>query len=427
MNLKELDLKHIWHPCTQMKDHEFLPLLTVKNAKGVYLYDYNNKAYIDCISSWWVNLFGHCNEYINSKITEQLSKLEHVLLAGCSHEGVIRLSARLCKILEKHKLNKCFYADNGSSSIEIALKMAFHYFANKNEKRKKFLALSNSYHGETVAALSVGDVKLYKKHYEDLLLDVLLTPVAQGEDFSKELEFLEKLLEKEGENICAFILEPLIQCAGNMHMYSANFIDEATKLCRKYGILIIFDEVAVGFGRTNTMFALEQSKAKPDLLCLSKGITGGYLPLSVLICTDEIYNAFYDDYEKNKAFLHSHSYTGNALACAAANAVLDIFENDNVLENNKILSKFIKNEFESLKEFDFLGNFRQCGMVYAFDIIKNKRQRAGLFVYEKALEKGLLLRPLANTIYFMPPFVIKNDEVSYVVSSLREIFSTNQL
>ncbi|MCV3433121.1 adenosylmethionine--8-amino-7-oxononanoate transaminase [Campylobacter lari] len=419
MNLKELDLKHIWHPCTQMSDHEFLPLIPIKNAKGVYLYDFDEKSYIDCISSWWVNIFGHCNEYINEKIKDQLQNLEHVLLAGFSHEPIIKLSQRLCELLP---FDKCFFADNGSSAIEVALKMSFQYHLNNGSKKDKFLSLSNSYHGETLGALSVGDVALYKKTYEPLLLKSITTPVPTSKDYTKELEILESILKNYHHEICAFILEPLLQCAGNMHMYELGYLDEAVKLAKDYGVQVIFDEIATGFGRTGKMFALDYCSQSIDYICLSKGITGGYLPLSMVLTKDEIYEKFYDSYESQKAFLHSHSYTGNALACAAANATLDIFEKENIIAKNKTKSTFIKKQWESLKEFDFLGNFRNLGMVSAFDIQKSKYQRAGLEVFQRALEKGLLLRPLGNTIYFMPPYVINEDEIAYVVESLREIF-----
>lgn len=419
MNLKELDLKHIWHPCTQMSDHEFLPLIPIKKAKGVYLYDFDEKSYIDCISSWWVNIFGHCNEYINEKIKDQLQNLEHVLLAGFSHESIIKLSQRLCELLP---FNKCFFADNGSSAIEVALKMSFQYHLNNGSKKDKFLSLNNSYHGETLGALSVGDVALYKKTYEPLLLKSITTPVPTSKDYTKELEILESILKNHHHEICAFILEPLLQCAGNMHMYELGYLDEAIKLAKDYGVQVIFDEIATGFGRTGEMFALDYCSQSIDYICLSKAITGGYLPLSVVLTKDEIYEKFYDSYESQKAFLHSHSYTGNALACAAANATLDIFEKENIIAKNKIKSAFIKTQWESLKEFDFLGNFRNLGMVSAFDIQKSKYQRAGLEVFQRALEKGLLLRPLGNTIYFMPPYVINEDEIAYVVQSLREIF-----
>ena len=420
-NLAMLDLAHIWHPCTQMKDHEKLPIIPIKRAKGIYLYDFNDKSYIDCVSSWWVNLFGHCNDYINAAIKEQLDNLEHVILAGFSHEPIINLSKRLCDMLPQ-PLNKCFYADNGSSAIEVALKMSFHYFRNLNINRNLFLSLTNSYHGETIGTLSVGDVALYKETYAPLLLESLRTevPETQFGDYSHALESLEKILKEYGDRICAFILEPLIQCAGNMHMYNKDYIKDSIALCRKYGIQIIFDEIAVGFGRTGSMFALEQCGVVPDYLCLSKGISGGYMPLSVVITSDSIYDVFYAPYSTYKAFLHSHSYTGNTLACAAANAVLDIFQHENIIEKNKQLSLFMKKEFEILKDSSKVVNMRICGMVIAFDVITDK-ERPNIFIFEEGLKRGLLLRPLGNTIYFMPPYVITQDSISYVVKCLREI------
>lgn len=420
-NLAMLDLAHIWHPCTQMKDHEKLPIIPIKRAKGIYLYDFNDKSYIDCVSSWWVNLFGHCNDYINAAVKSQLDNLEHVILAGFSHEPIINLSKRLCDMLPQ-PLNKCFYADNGSSAIEVALKMSFHYFRNLNINRNLFLSLTNSYHGETIGTLSVGDVALYKETYAPLLLESLRTevPETQFGDYSHAIHSLEKILKEYGDRICAFILEPLIQCAGNMRMYNKDYIKDSIALCRKYGIQIIFDEIAVGFGRTGSMFALEQCGVVPDYLCLSKGISGGYMPLSVVITSDSIYDAFYAPYSSYKAFLHSHSYTGNTLACAAANAVLDIFQQENIIEKNRQLSLFMKKEFEILKDSSKVVNMRICGMVIAFEVITD-RERPNIFIFEEGLKRGLLLRPLGNTIYFMPPYVITQDSISYVVKCLREI------
>lgn len=424
-DLIKLDLAHIWHPCTQMKEHEFVPLIPIKRAKGVYLYDFNDKSYIDCVSSWWVNLFGHSNDYINAKIIEQLNTLEHIIMAGFSHESIIRLSKRLTDLLPA-KLNKCFYADNGSSAVEVALKMSFHKNLLQGKLKNKFLSLSNSYHGETIAALSVSDVELYKKTYKPLLLKCLNTPAPSGMEYEKELFELENLLEKEHKNINAFILEPLIQCAGSMNIYSAEFVKKACWLAKSYDIDIIFDEIAVGFGRSGTMFALELCEIVPDFLCLSKGLSGGYLPISVVITSDEIYNEFYAPYNEYKAFLHSHSYTGNALACAAANATLDIFEKDNVINQNKIKSKYINSLWQGFAEFKSVKNIRHQGMVFAFDI-EHPNPRFGLEIYIKALEFGLLLRPLGNTIYFMPPYVINNDEINYVISSIKEILRFKNL
>lgn len=423
-NLKALDLACIWHPCTQMHDHEAnIPLIPIKCAQGVYLYDFEDKAYLDCISSWWVNLFGHCNPYINAKLKEQLESLEHIIFAGFTHKPIIELSNRLLGILDS-KFGKCFYADNGSSAIEVALKMAFHACAIKGERKTKFLCLENAYHGETIGALSVGDVGIYTQVYQPLLLETLKVKAPRGEDFAESLESLRALLQSHKGEIAAFVLEPLIQCAGNMNIYSTRFVQEAVKMCQEAGVYAIFDEIAVGFGRTGSFFAYQQCGVVPDFLALSKGITGGYLPLSVVVTTNEIYQLFYAPYETHKAFLHSHSYTGNALACACANAVLDIFEQENVLENNAILSQFIWEKLQVLREFDFVHNLRHCGLVFAFDLDGFEGQRKGLEVFNKGLKRGLLLRPLGNTIYLMPPYVLTKEQASYIVESLVEILKS---
>ncbi|WP_300826845.1 adenosylmethionine--8-amino-7-oxononanoate transaminase [Helicobacter sp. UBA3407] len=419
--LKELDLSCIWHPCTQMHDHEAnIPLIPIARAQGVYLYDFENRAYLDCVSSWWVNLFGHCNPYISAKLKEQLDSLEHIIFAGFTHKPIIELSHRLLELLDS-KFGKCFYADNGSSAIEVALKMAFHACAIQKKKKNKFICLENAYHGETIGALSVGDVGIYTQVYQPLLLETLKVKAPSGENFAESLESLKTLLQAHKEEIAAFVLEPLIQCAGNMNMYSAKFVQEAVKMCQEAGVYVIFDEIAVGFGRTGSFFAYQQCGVVPDFLCLSKGITGGYLPLSVVITTNEIYSLFYAPYEEHKAFLHSHSYTGNALACACANAVLDIFERDNVLENNAILSQFIWKKLQVLQEFGFVQNLRHQGMVFAFDLGGFEGQRKGLEVFNAGLKRGLLLRPLGNTIYLMPPYVLTKEQASYIVESLVEI------
>jgi len=411
--LSTLDLEHIWHPCTQMKDHEFLPMIPIKSAKGVYLYDFDENRYIDAISSWWVNIFGHSNEYINSRVKEQLDTLEHVILAGFTHKPAIDLANKLVDITPKN-LDKVFFADNGSSAVEVALKMSYHYHKNRGEDRDTFLSLSNSYHGETLGALSVGDVKLYKDTYNPLLIKNIQTPVPK--DSTKEaafraLEYLEDIL-KSNSNISALIIEPLIQGAGNMHMYHPIFITKARELTKKYNVHLIADEIMTGFGRTGTMFACEQANISPDFMTLSKGLTGGYLPLSVVMTTNEIYSAFYCDYSEHKAFLHSHSYTGNPLACSAALATLDIFEKDNIIEKNKTLSKYIKKHLDRFSKLDNIENIRQTGMVAAFDIKGYKPEdRIGLQVYTFALQNGVLLRPLGNTIYFMPPYTISKEQI----------------
>ena len=300
--------------------------------------------------------------------------------------------------------------------------MAFHAQAIKGKTKNKFLCLQNAYHGETIGALSIGDVGIYTEVYQPILLQTLKIKAPVGEDYKESLKELKEVLTDKKDEIVAFVLEPLIQCAGNMNMYSSKFIKEAITLCQENGIYVIFDEIAVGFGRSGSMFAYEQCDVVPDFLCLSKGITGGYLPLSVVVTTNEIYELFYAPYEENKSFLHSHSYTGNPLACACANAVLDLFEKENVIAKNKILSQFIWEKMQILESFTFVKNLRHCGMVFAFDLVGFEGQRKGLEIFNLALKKGLLLRPLGNTIYFMPPYIITKEQVCYVIDCLENIF-----
>ncbi|MDD3441752.1 MAG: adenosylmethionine--8-amino-7-oxononanoate transaminase [Sulfurimonas denitrificans] len=412
--LKKRDLAVLWHPCTQMKDHETLPLIPIKKAYGVYLEDFDGNLYIDAISSWWVNIFGHTNSYINEKIKEQLDTLEHVILAGFTHEQVVRLSERLVK-LTPDGLEKCFYADNGSSGVEVALKMSFHTHKNNQKEKNIFVSLTNSYHGETIGALSVGDVKLYKDTYKPLLIQSIQTPVPKDMSIEAAREAaceFEKLCEKRAKEISAIILEPLIQGAGYMHMYHKEFLILVREICNRYDIHLIADEVMVGFGRSGDMFACKSANITPDFLILSKGLTGGYLPLSVVLTTDEIYTSFYCDYSENRAFLHSHSYTGNALACAAANATLDIFENENIIEKNQEIANYMAEELLKFKTLKNVLSIRQTGMVCAVELKGyDSKDRIGLKVYEYGLKNGVLLRPLGHVVYFMPPYIITNDEI----------------
>lgn len=421
--LIDADLKHIWHPCTQMKDHETLPLIPIKSGKGVYLTDFNNNRYIDGVSSWWVNLFGHAHPYINQKVKEQIDTLEHVIFAGFTHEPIIRLSERLCKLAPRG-LEKCFYADNGSSAIEVALKMSFQYHQNKGQKRPFFVSLQNSYHGETIGALSVGDVALYKEIYEDILIPTLQAPVPQdqSEEAAREAASgLEAIFKEKGSEIAAFIIEPLIQCSGYMHMYHPLYIALARKLCDRYDIHLIADEIAVGFGRTGKMFACEHAGVSPDFMTLSKGLTGGYLPLSVVLTTQKVYDAFYCDYTEFKAFLHSHSYTGNPIACSAANAVLDLFENEAVLEKNHEKIAFIAQCLERFKTLGNVKSVRQTGMIAAVELKTYPVSfRVNLKIFQYALGKGVILRPLGNVVYFMPPYVITCEEIETMMDAAYE-------
>jgi len=412
--LMERDLRHLWHPCTQMKDHEQLPLVPIRRAEGVWLYDFEGRRYLDAISSWWVNLFGHGNPRIADAIARQARELEHVLLAGFSHLPAIELAEKLVA-LTPEGLEKVFYADNGSSAIEVALKMSYHSHRNRGEERSLFLSLSNSYHGETLGALSVGDVALYKETYEPLLIRNVQTPVPRDEspEATREaLEALEALLEARGGEIAAMIVEPLVQGAGGMHIYAPEYLRGARELTAAHGIHLIADEIMTGFGRTGTMFACEQAGIAPDFMALSKGLTGGFLPLSAVLTTDEIYSDFYCDYREYKAFLHSHSYTGNPLACAAALATLEIFETEAVLEENRIKATRIARNLERFLELKNVGTIRQRGMIAAVEMRGyTPEERKGLSVYRYGLEHEVLLRPLGNVIYFMPPYVITGEQI----------------
>jgi adenosylmethionine-8-amino-7-oxononanoate aminotransferase len=417
-----------------MKDHEWLPVIPIKSGSGVWLEDFEGKRYLDAISSWWVNLFGHANPRINAALTQQLETLEHVLLAGFTHEPVIELSERLIE-LTPPGLDRCFYADNGSSAIEVALKMSFHAWLNQGKTGKtKFVTLENSYHGETLGALAVGNVELYKKTYKPLLLETISVPSPDcyhreaGEswrDYSvRQFRKMEAVLARQADEICAVIIEPLVQCAGHMRMYDPIYLKLLEAACNKYGVYLIADEIAVGFGRTGTLFACEQAGITPDFLCLSKGLTGGYLPLSAVLTRSSIYDCFYDEYENLNAFLHSHSYTGNPLGCRAALATLDIFNDDDVIENNCTLAKAMNEATGELADHPHVAEVRQTGMIVAIELVRDKasrtawpwQERRGLKVYQHALSKGVLLRPLGDVIYFMPPYVITPDEIALMAN-----------
>jgi len=421
--LKEEDLKYIFHPCTQMKDHETYPLIPIKKAYGVYLEDFEGNTYIDAISSWWVNTLGHSNKFINEKIKAQLDNLEHILLAGFTHEPAVALAKKLVE-LTPHGLDKVFFADNGSSGIEVALKMAFHYFSNMGEKREYFVSLENSYHGETIGALSVSDMGLYKDVYNPILIKTLRAKSPNNqtkEEAQLALLDMDNLLKDRYKNIIAIIVEPLIQCAGNMNMYHSDYLVGLRKLCDTYGVFLIADEVAVGFGRTGKLFACEWANITPDFMVLSKGLTAGYLPLSVVMMTQKIYDAFYCEYDIKgvKSFLHSHSYTGNPLSCTAALAGMEFLENENIIENNKSTIIFIQEQLKRLESFPNVANIRQQGMVCAFDIVGYKKEeRIGLQFYEYALQDGVILRPLGNVIYFMPPYIITQEEIIKVFDTI---------
>jgi adenosylmethionine-8-amino-7-oxononanoate aminotransferase len=425
----ERDLAVLWHPCTQMKDHEQLPLIPIRRGEGVWLEDFDGKRYLDAVSSWWVNVFGHANPRIGARIKAQVDQLEHVMLAGFSHQPVIELSERLVAITPPG-LDRVFYADNGSSGIEVALKMSFHYWRNcGHEGKKRFVTLTNSYHGETVAAMSVGDVALFTDTYKPLLLDTFKVPspdcyhrpegVSWEEHSRTMFAHMEQTLAEHHGEIAAVIVEPLIQGAGGMRMYHPIYLTLLREACDRHGVHLIADEIAVGFGRTGTLFACEQAGITPDFLCLSKALTGGYLPMAAVLTTDTVYQGFYADYATLRAFLHSHPYTGNPLACAAALATLDIFRDDDVIERNKALATRMASATAHLKDHPHVAEVRQTGMAVAIEMVEDKaaktpypwQQRRGMAVYQHALSRGALLRPLGSVVYFLPPYVITPEQI----------------
>lgn len=432
------DLAHVWHPCTQMKDHELLPMLPIRRGEGVWLEDFEGKRYLDTASSWWVNLFGHAHPRINTAVREQLERLEQVILAGCTHEPVIRLSEALTAIAPQG-LTRCFYADNGSSAVEVALKMSFHYWRNVGRSAKaRFITLSNSYHGETLGALSVGNVDLYKATYQPLLMDVITVPSPDcferepGESWAdhsrRKFQHMEAALEAHAHETAAVIVEPLVQCAGSMRMYDPVYLELLREACNRHEVHLIADEIAVGFGRTGTMFACEQAGIRPDFMCLSKGLTAGYLPLSAVLTTEKVYAAFYDEYVKLNAFLHSHSFTGNPLACAAALASLELFRADDTLLRNRALSAHMGARARGLQSHAHVAEVRQHGMIVAVELVRDKatkqpypwQERRGLTIYRHALSRGVLLRPLGNVVYFMPPYIITPEQIDLMIDVARE-------
>jgi len=424
-------LKAVWHPCTQMKVYEQLPLIPIQRGDGVWLYDFEGRRYLDGVSSWWVNLFGHNHPRIKAALKDQLDKLEHVILAGFTHEPVIELSERL-SAKTNHQLGHCFYASDGASAVEIALKMSFHYWRNVGRSSKcRFVSLANSYHGETLGALSVTDVALFKDAYGPLMRAATTVPTPDfrlaesGEsaaDFARRCAVtLESYLAEHHAETAAFIIEPMIQCATGMAMYDAAYLRLTRTICDRYGVHLIADEIAVGFGRTGPFLACEHGPITPDFLCLSKGLSGGYLPLSVVLTRDGIYQAFYHD-DVTRGFLHSHSYTGNALACRAALATLDIFEHDDVIAANCQKREMIAALAEPIAAHPKVKHFRNCGMIWAFDVETSDRQFAKKF-FLAGLAREVLLRPIANTVYFMPPYIIDQEESALLTGQTFEILN----
>lgn len=445
MTLEELDLKYIWHPCSQMKDYEELPPIIIDHGEGVHLYDIHGNEYIDVVSSWWCNLLGHCNPKINEAIKNQLDKLEHVIFANFSHKPAIELCQQLMEIIPKG-LCKFNFSDNGSAAVECALKMAFQYQYQRGKAEKtKFMCLTEGYHGETIGALSVGSMDLYAKIYRPMLMDTIhieapdcyRCPLGKNRDSccGECICHAEKAFAEHAHECCALIVEPLLQGSAGMRIYPPVYLKKLRELCDKYDVLLIADEIATGFGRTGKMFACDHAGISPDIMCISKGLTGGYMPMAITITTQEIYDAFYDDYNKGKAFMHSHTYSGNPLGCTAALAVQKILREDNILENAAETGKYLHQKLtEKLLQKPYVGEIRHIGLINGIELVKDKEtkegfeseKRVGYEIYKIALKKGLLLRPLGNVLYFNPPLIITKEEIDCAVdrcvSSIEEYF-----
>ena len=427
----EKDLKYVWHPDTQHKQYEgdnYKPTL-IERGEGIYIYDSDGNKYIDAISSWWVNTLGHSVPRLNKVLTEQANKIEHVLLADFTHKPAIELAEKLIK-LAGEPFSKVFYSDDGSTAVEVAIKMAYQYWYQKGQSQKKhFVSMTDSYHGDTLGSVSVGGISLYKEIFKPLVFETMkvCAPYCYRcpKNNTKEtcsiqcIKDVEMLFEKRGFEIAAIIVEPLVQGAAGMRMYPIEYLKRLRKLCDEYNILLIDDEVAMAFGRTGKHFAFEHANIKPDIFCVAKGITAGYIPLAATIATNKIYQAFHDDYHKLKAFYHGHSFTGNPIACAIAVENLKIMEEENIIENLHPKINAFKKSLEKFKDLKNVGDIRHIGMIGALEIVKDKTtkephhfsERIGHKIFLEAMKRGALLRPTGNVIYFIPPLIITEGQI----------------
>lgn len=406
-NLIKKDLRYLWHPYTQMKDCKRLPPIVIERAKGVKLYDINGNFYYDTISSWWCNVHGHNHPKIKKAIKNQLDKLEHVLFAGFTHRPAIELAERLVKITPKG-LTKVFYSDDGSTAVECALKMSFQYWHNIGKREKtRFISFENAYHGDTIGAMGVSGVSLFNELFRPLFF----------KSYRCTWDTFEDVLKKKAKEICAVILEPLVMAAGGMVVYPKENLEKVGQLAKRYNVHLILDEVATGFGRTGRMFACEYTDVEPDFMCLSKGLTAGYLPLGVTLTTDKIYYAFYGD--RSKTFFHGHTYTANPLSCAAANASLDVFKDEKTLDNVKMVAPVLHRCLEEFMDYPFIKNIRYIGMIGAMDITEKDLTPR---IYAEGLRHNLLLRPLGDIIYLFLPLSISADEIRDITRRMHSVF-----
>jgi len=433
------DLQYNWHPYTQMKDCLSNPPILIERAKGIKLYDDKGNFYYDTISSWWCNIHGHNHPEIKKAIINQLKSLDHILFAGFTHKSAIKLAEKLVSI-SPDNLTKVFFSDNGSTAVEIALKMSFQYWQNVDQKSKqKFVSLDYSYHGDTVGAMSVSGVDLFNEVFNPLFFKSIKIPTPYcyrcpvgRERTNCDIECIkpvEDLFKTKNKDIAGIILEPLVMAAGGMIIYPSKYLKRVASLAKKYNIHLILDEVATGFGRTGKMFASEHVDVEPDLMCISKGITSGCLPLSATLTTEDIYNAFYADYEDKKTFYHGHTYTANPISCSAALASLKIFEENNVLKNVNLLIPEFHKMLREFKKIEIVGDVRCIGMIGALELVKDRetkekfsfKDRIGLKIYKEGLKQNLILRPLGDIVYFFLPLSIKQKEVELIVSRTYKI------
>lgn len=416
MTLQERDKKHLWHPLTQHKLHP--DHLVIAKAKGAVLYDENDNEYIDAIASWYTCMYGHSNDFITNKVKQQLDVLDQVVFSGFTHKPAIELSEALMEILPENQ-QKIFFSDNGSTSVDVALKMALQFYYNQGVKRTKIIAFEGGFHGDTFGGMSVSGLSVYNGPFEEFLIDVTRIPVPNSENIEKvKSQFLELI---KTEKIAAFIFEPLVQGASAMAMHEAVFLDELIAIAKQYNVLTIADEVMTGFGKTGKYFASDYLVNKPDIICLSKSLTGGIAPMALTTCTQKVYNAFYDN-KIGKGFFHGHTYSANPLTCTAALASIELLQTTEIQEHIQriIQSHTVFNK--KIKDHPKIASTRQIGIIYALDLnVKMERygeQRNKLFNH--FMEKGVFLRPLGNTIYILAPFVITNEQLQKVYKTIEE-------
>lgn len=418
MSIQEKDKQFVWHPFTHQLTAN--PPINIVKGEGVYFFDENGNKYIDAISSWWVNLHGHCNPYISKKVSEQLFQLEHSIFSDFTHEPAVNLAERLLQHLPKNQ-SKIFYSDNGSTAVEVALKMTLQYWHNQKINKTLFIAFENAYHGDTFGGMSVGARNVFNNAFENSLFNVAHIPLPTKENIGEIKSIIQ--LWSEQHEIAGFIFEPLVQGAAGMLMYDADCLDELILLCRENKIITIADEVMTGFGRTGKIFANDYLKNKADIICLSKGLTGGYMALGVTSCSLFIYDAFLSD-DKTKTFFHGHSYTANPTACSAALASLDLLEKEEAWNQIKMIEEAHQQFKLKIENNSKLKDVRIKGTIIAFELktedLTHYLNQASQSITDFFLQKGILLRPLGNIFYILPPYVITKEELKYIYSSIEE-------